>query len=382
MAAGLRFVDIATGAWIDILDGLEVAPSVDDAFVYGLTEPVCVDPLNPKPTDNVGWTGDSSGGVFGDPTQNTIQNLTIPANTTWSNRIIWANVTMTNATSRLENCIVYGSVFGGSRTGLVIAANGGQLYRCTIYGMPKSVSYYTNGIKHTAGTLDIQRSVVMRVVDGIHTSGSTSARIIDKGNYAARFAVFDNDLDHANDAVRPYATHNDWLQVLTASTVQHETVGTKVESFFDTTGVVWSGGVWGSGTASGGQIGMPSTFLNWGYWSEEGRGTWCNGITFSNQTGHKARIEFCWLDGVNASSGIVQFTTGLTNQPVLKGNRFGLGGKPSGSGKFYLISYPKGTPAVIGTGTDANTFADLPTVPAPLRGQPLTFTDGGASVVP
>lgn len=346
-------------------------------FVYGITVPACVDPLNPTPADTVGWDGNNSGGTY-------TSDLIMPSGATWTNREIFGNVTMpADGTGVLENCIIYGSTFTSSyKPGLVRAAGGGTLRRCTIWGTATSVSYYTNGISHTAGTLEVDRCVVMRVVDGIHTSGNANAKIISKGNLGGRFAFFDNDADHPDDPVRPYYTHNDFIQVLTACTQTHEIYGDKIDAFFDTTGVVWSGGTWGSGTASGGEIGMPSTALNAGYWSPLGKGTWCNGITFSNQTGHRVSIKYIWIDGVNASSGLMQWTKGTTNVIELAGNRFGLGGKPSGSGKFFLVSYPPGNSVVIGTGEDANVYGDYESVPVALRGKPLTFTAGGASVVP
>jgi hypothetical protein len=388
MRASTRVVKPSSTDWVEHTSGLLIPQTpAADYFVAGETFPVCVEPTNPNAMDNVGWDGKvDANGVMGDPTQNSIQNLTVPANTTWKNRKIWANVTLTDATSRLENCIIFGSVYGGTRLGLVIAKNGGQLFRCTVYGMPKSVFYATNGIKHEGGLLTTERCVFMRVVDGVHTSGSSSARYIDKGSYFARFSFFDNDQDHAN-STPAYWTHQDAFQALgPASIHQHQMIGSRIESFFDASDITWSGGSWGVGTASGGYLGTPATALNAGYFDPDlpELGTWSNGITLSNATGHKMLIDRIWINGVNASSGMVQFTTGSTNQLTMKGARIGLGGRPSGSGKFFIITMPAGSNAnVYGTGTDANRFANNDTVPANLRGVELVYSaTGSSSIVP
>jgi hypothetical protein len=379
------YVDAATGLWTDLL-GVTGGEPVADFFIAGLTKPVCADPLNPTAADNVGWDGDSSGGTFGDPTQNTKVILTIPANTTWSNRIIYANVQFTNATSKMVNCIVFGAAFSGDRLGLVLVPSGGNMERCTVYGMPKSVSYYTNGVRVTGGVLTTKRCVFMRTIDAVRISaGGSTARWIDEASYGDRFAFFDNDADHANDAVRPYWTHNDFFQATIAATAQHSMFGSRVEAFFDTTGVVWSGGSPGVGTASGGSIGMPSTALNAGFKDELGRGTWCNGVTLSNVSGHKIKIDSIWINGVNAGSGMVQFTVSSStnpNQLVLLRSRFALGGVPSGSGKFYCVTYASSTLATIGTGADANIFDDSFDVPSNLRGTAMPFTATGSSIIP
>lgn len=373
-----------TGNWISLLDGTIYTPVIPDNFLPRVTEPVCVDPLNPQPTDNVGWDGDSSGGVMGDSTQPTALTVIVPANTTWSNRKIYANVELADSTSRLENCIVFGGAYATNKPGLVMWAAGGFLDRCTIWGTPKSVNWYTNGHRGTGGTLITNRCVIMRCVDAARTS-TASARWIDYGSLITRFAFFDNDQNQSKSTPAFY-THNDGFQASAVATLRHELHGTKIDSYFDTTGVTWSGGAWGVGTASGGEIGMPSTALNAGYWNAAGKGTWCNGITLSGASGHNVLIDGIWIDGVNASSGMVQFTVGDAANPnrveITGGSRFGLGGKPSGSGKFYMCSWPSSTIAVIGTGADAPVFADLPSVPPALRGTPITFTATGANIIP
>jgi hypothetical protein len=353
-----------------------------DTFEYGVTEPYNPDPLNPPADANVGWDGTVDLTMSGDQT--------LPANTTWTNRVINGNVTYTDGTSVLQNCLVKGSAYANNKPGLTKAANGGVARRCTIWGTPTSVSYFTNGIHVTGGTFISDRNVIVRVNDCIHANGANT-QVIETGSLGGRFAFFSNDADHASDVGHPYWTHNDFLQVLTASSKQHIVFGSKVEAYFDTTGVIWSGGAFGSGTASGGEIGMPADALNAGFWRAAypyelaqgipGRGTWANGISFTNQTGHRALINRIWIDGVNASSGMIQFTVGTANQPVINGIRAGLGGKRSGSGNFYIVSYPVGTAATIGSGPDVNVYADLPSVPVELRGAPLTFTAGGAKHV-
>lgn len=373
MSAVINYPDIASGNWISWLNA-EVRSAPEPPFLFGWTLAVCDDPLNPKVTDNVGWDGDSSGGTwYGDQT--------IPANTTWSNRIIYGNVYFTDDTSRLENSIIYGSAFAVNKPGLVVVTNGGYLFRCTIWGSKTTVGYWTNGIKHTGGVLTVIRCVIFRVVDCIHTSGTTN-RVVAWGNLGGYYSFFDNDLDHAS-GTPAYWTHNDFVQGL-SGVGPHDLVGNTVYAFCDTTDVTWSGITWGSGVASNGPntVGMPATALNAGYWNAAGKCTWANGFTFSNVSGFIVNLERNWIDGVNASSGMIQFTTGTTNLPTYVGNRFGLGGKKSGSGKIFLISHKVGTVATIGTGADANIFWDCPSVPVNLRNQPLVFTDGGASIVP
>lgn len=365
---GTEFVK--TGRKVDAVTPPD--PGVD--FIYGFTEPFNSSPQAPRPSANVGWDGNSSGGVFNG-------DQTVPANTTWSNRIIHGNVTLTDSTSKLVNCYIDGSAFAGNKPGLVMVGSGGSLTRCTIMGTSVSVSYYTNGINHTGGTLTVDRCVVQRVIDCVHTSGST-AKLISKGNLYGRYALFTNDANHADDTVRAYWTHNDAIQIL-SGVGPHVIIGDKIEAFFETAGVVWSGGAWGSGTASGGVIGMPAEGLNAGYYNTYHElGTWANGLTFSNTSGYIVSIERCWIDGVNANSGMIQFTTGTTNQITLKGNRFGLSGKASASNRMYLISYQSGNSVTIGTGADANVFGEYISVPPSQRGTALTFGAGGVAITP
>jgi hypothetical protein len=387
MPLDVRYVDLSTGKWKSYKTGQLFAPYVDDIFVYGVTEPTLLDPLNPTPSDNVGWDGDASGGTMGDPNQPSALTVTVPANTTWTNRIIYANVVLSDDTSRLENCIVFGGAYATNRLGLVMAASGGSMLRTTVYGTAKSVNYYTNAVRVTGGTLVTDRCAFFRTIDSVRCTTGTDTQWIDYGSYGTRFAFFDNDLDHptGTSSWPAYWTHNDLLQASTVSSKRHELHGTKMESFFETEGVVWTGGGWGKGTASGGTIGMPATALNAGYWSVLGKGTWCNGITMSNGSGHKLLLDRVFLDGVNATSGMVQFTVSNTttpNQVEIQGGQWGLGGKPSGSGKFYLATWGSSTLSVIGSGSNVPRFANTASVPPALRGQPITFTATGASIVP
>lgn len=344
------------------------------SFVLGFTKPVLVDPDNPTDSDNVGaafgWNGVSLTVMNGDQT--------IPANTTWSNRIIYGFVDFTDSTSRLINSVVVGRAPGGTfRAGLVNGANGGYLERCTLRASSTSAIYYRNGLHGTGGNWTLVRCDISRVVDGVHINGSGGVQVL--GCQMHDYSFWDNDADHATDATHPYWSHGDiGIQRLSglANTDRYE--GCSIQGYFDTTNVTWSGGTWGSGTASGGLIGMPSTALNNGFPDRN----YANLVSYTN-TGPYTGMVFLnnWLDGGNAPSAMIQLTFSAAHNLTIEGNRFGLGGKPStSSGRMYLCDYPSST--TVNFGTRPNIFDDLPNVPSSLRNQPLTFTSTGASIIP
>lgn len=364
----------------NLVANYQVTPPVTDTFVLRQTIPACANPLVPTTSDNVGWTGDTSGGVF-------TALHTVPSGVTRKGCVFLHDVILTDETSKLDDCIVFGGPATASRLGLVMANSGGQLNRVTIWGLATSVAYYRNGIRHSSGDLRVTRCVIMRVVDAVRTSGG---RVFLHGTLGDRFAFFDNDNDHAT-GTPPYWTHNDFIQ-RTAGAGPDEIFGNLVMSRCDTTGVTWSGGSPGSGTASNGAvptvhpttrpttatpIGMPATQLNGGYRNSFIEGNYCNGIMYSNSSGFLSTIEDNWLEGGNNPSALIHFTTGTTNQPQIRRNKFGIAGYRTGVTRF-LISYPSGTPAVIGTGADANVFGNFPsTVAAGIVGDPITITSGG-----
>lgn len=384
MPANVRYADLSAGLWRNYVDSnVVIPPDPPEPFIYGETVPFNDDPYNPIPAYNVGWDGTIDLTTTGD--------VTMPNNATWTNRVIYGNVTLgTNST--LQNCIIHGSAAAPNKPALVRVPAGGTLRRCTIVGNASSLAYQTNCLTMTGGSLlTLDRNVFWRSNDHVKLSGSgvANSKLVSTGNLYKEYAFWDNDADHAT-GTPPYWSHNDAIQMSAASSQQHVLLGDKYISYFDCEGVVWSGGSFGVGQASGGTVGRPATALNGGYWrlpypeevakGIEGRGTFANGVTFSNVTGFKASIEKCWIDGVNAGSGLIQFTVGASNVMTLKGNRFGLGGKRSGAGTLYLVSYKVGDVATIGTGADANIYDDLSSVPTALRGTPLTFTSTGAKI--
>lgn len=376
--------------------------SVTTPFTIGQTLPVLADPLVPVASDNVGWDGNLSGGTItaGNP-------YTIPSNTTVQNMAFLVDVVFTDATSRAKNCLFLGGPVPNpatGRSGIVIMNNGGYMERCTVYGTHTSIAYWRNGVRLFGGVLTALRCAFYRTVDAIRSS--STSKILVYGSLFDRFAFFDDDADHPSDPVQPFWTHNDAGQITTDSGL-HEVIGCLVWSRCDVTGVTWSGGPWGSGTASNSalpaaitavptvaqRIGMPATQLNAGYWNAWVRGNWCNGFT-NNGTGIEYLFEDNWFEGTNDNSAIVQnVNTGTEIQ--IRRNHFGVGGFRTVGTRKFLASWPSsGTIADTGTGPDVNMFGDPdnPTLfqscidtttlsgvsfPGGIVGQPVIVTSGG-----
>lgn len=342
--------------------------------------PVLVDPLNPVSTDNVGWTGDTSGGTF-------TSLHTVPANTTRKGCVFLHDVILTDATSKLDDCIVFGGPPVSSRPGLITASNGGQLNRVTVYGLATSVVYYRNAVNY-GGNFTATRCAMMRCCDAFRSSSGTATL---NGCISGPTAFFNNDLNQPNGSP-PNWGHADAMQS-TAGAGPRYIIGCYARAWSDCTGVTWSGGSWGSGTASKAPvptvhpttrptvatpIGMPEVALNAGYWNDVIHGgLYANGYIHTGVSGFITTMEDTWLEGGNNPSGLFQFTTGTTNQPTWRRNKFGIGGWWSGSVR-YLAIYPSGTAAVVGTGADANVFGDFASCQARgIVGDPITITSGG-----
>ncbi len=351
-------------------------PGTGQTFVLGTTRPTLANPDVPTANDNVGaafgWNGITLQVMNGDQT--------IPAGTTWENRLIHGLVTF-GAGATLKNSVIDGraiTTYKGS--GLVMGSGGGTLDRVTIRNSVAGQMNYMNGLHINSGTTGnwIQnRCHISRVVDAVHVSHSgyikmTGCRVHD-------FAFFNDDPAQSDPTqLNPGWTHNDIIQRLAGTGNGDWVEGCSMEAFFDTTGVTWSGGSWGSGTASGGLIGMPSVALNGGYWNQWGKGNWSNLITYSNIAPYTGMTFINnWFDGANHPSGMVQMTKPGVHSFRLDGNRWGLGGHPSAAKKLFLATYDSSS-TVIHVGNIYDSIADVPTS---LRGQPLTFTAGGASVI-
>ncbi|MGB4759385.1 MAG: hypothetical protein WBP26_05015 [Candidatus Saccharimonadales bacterium] len=345
-----------------------------DVFELGVTKPKLDNPESPTADDNVGaaygWNGVTLTVMNGDQT--------VPANTTWTNRLINGYVDMTDSTSRLINCVIAGRAPGGAfRAGLVNGANGGYLERCTVRTTATSATYYMNGIRGTGGTWTIVRCDISRVVDGLRTSGSGGMQAF--GCRMHDYSFWDTDNDQAGDQTYPYWSHGDiGLQRTSGTSNTDRLEGCSVQGYFDVTGVVWSGGAWGSGTASGGLIGAPSTALNNGFPNRN----YSNLVTYSSTQPYSGMVFLNnWFDGGNHPSGMVQMTVAGAHNFRLEGNRFGLGGKVGGAqNRIYLATYASAS--TVNFGSNPNIFDNLPNVPTSLRGQAITFISSGASVVP
>lgn len=375
-------------------------------FFYETTVPTLVDPLNPVGTDNVGWTGDTSGGTFTGGLHN------VPANTRRKGCVFLCDVNLTDQTSILEDCIIFGGAgFPGSRPGLISAANGGQMVRCTIWGLSTSTAFFRNGVNFQ-GNFTVDRCAFFRTVDHLR---STNGTLTCKGSLFDRASFYDNDTDHPTGSVSspPLWTHNDTFQTTNVSAGTHQIIGNWFMSRCDITGLTWSGTP-GSSTAINGTvptvhpsvrptvatpIGMPATQLNpqsvsggttaryitqWLY------GVYCNGLMF-NQTGHKAVITGNWFEGGNDPSSLDHMVTGTANELTLLRNRFGVGGYRSLSTRRFLASWSSSTPASqinTGTGADRNVFGDFQSCrdtttlngvsfPGGIVGEPVVVTTGG-----
>lgn len=359
-------------------------PPTQGPFVLGTTKPKLTNPLSPTVNDNVGWDGNSSGGTIGSQAS-PAGVYTVASGVTVENMVFWCDVILASATSKMKNCIVYGgtcTTYISTQVALINAPNGGQLERVTVYGWAHSVKYWRNAVNHRGGVLTIDRSALYRCVDLINSDGA-SQQLIVRGSIGGRYAFFDNDADHKNDAVHPWWTHNDWIQLKGGSmSVVHTIDGNVVEAFFDTTGVTWSNGSPGQGVASSGagSIGMPHTALNAGYWDAAGRGTWANGISHTNSPTNSV-VKRNWVNGVSASSGMLMWTGDTAGCIMtIESNIIGLGGKPSGGGIIYIVQWPGTSTRTIGSGGTANKFASDSSVPASLQGTNVPFTSTGAKI--
>jgi hypothetical protein len=343
-------------------------------FVLGTTKPKILNPDVPTSADNVGaafgWNGVTLRVLNGDQT--------IPANTTWTDKLIHGYVNFTDSTSKLVNSFVDGRPPGGTfRAGLVNGAHGGQLDRVTIRASAAATTNYLNGINSTGGNWTVNRSDISRVVDSVHVNGAGWVRMT--ANQLHDYSFWDNDPTHATDTAHPSWSHGDvGIQRLSGSGNGDWLEGNSIQGFFDTTGVTWSGGAVGSGTASGGLIGTPATALNSGYPARN----YANLITYSNVQPYVGMTFLNnWLNGGSYPSGMLQMTVAGNHSFRLEGNRFALGGMPGGSAKrIYLCTYA--ATSAVNFGTAPNVYDTTSNVPSTLRGKPLTFTTSGASVIP
>lgn len=359
-----------------------------DTFVLRTTEPVLVGtPWVPLAGSNVGWDGNTSGGVY-------TGDRTIPKNQHWRNARFKGFVHMEGSA---ENCIFEGGVAKTSEGGFVSSSTGCNLVRCSIVPQnPSSVGYWTNAMKHTGGVLNTLRCYFALGVDNIHSGGSTN-RVLSNGDLfdTMTFVYPDNDHGPGREYGSPtYWTHNDSIQILSGRG-PHAFIGSSFKGFTDARGVTWSGGTWGVGTASrtaGVTYGRPDITLNpnvrnSGYkrTSMPNVSLWSNMLVFSGGGSFDLTIEDCWWDGVNSPSGMFQITAGTGHRVRFRRNKIRLNGWPNSNGKTTVAYWPSGTTLdILNTGADASfRYDDHPTrsgVPVDRRGDIISVVGNSVSV--
>jgi len=324
---------------------------------------------------NTGWDG---------VTPLTVMNgdQIIPAGATWTARRILGYVDL-GAGATLSNSVAEGRAKGGTfRSGVVNVPAGGTLDRVTIRPSAAALAWsstsglvqpaFLNGVAWSGGNLTVNRCDISLVTDTWRKSGSGVATIT--GNYFHDYCFWDKDPDQGSAALNPGWNHADTGGQSTTGSAGDQIIGNSIQCFANAYGVTWSQGQFGSGTASGGLYGRPAIALNAGYVNlRTGKVTWGNGLTYSNSGPvQNVYFGFNWIDGCNHPSGMVQYTSAVGTNGSIKaeGNRFGLGGKRSSTGKMYLFSWPSGT-AADWSGA-ANIFDPDPVISSSTRaGQPL-----------
>lgn len=348
-------------------------------FEYEVTVPILVDPLNPTPTDNVGWTGDESGGTF-----TSLHN--VPAGG-YRKGCVFLHDVIAGLGARFEDCIFHGGPPITSRAGAVTAADQCQYVRCTWWGLATSVAYWRNAINFS-GTNTFDRCAFFRFVDFMRTDTGTA---IAKGCLGDQFAFFDNDGDHPTGTATspPMWTHNDFVQATKVGGGTHQVQGCLIISRCDTTGLTWSGGTPRSGTAINGTvptvhpttrptvatpIGMPATQLNPQTYTSGGVtfttaryftdwliGVYSNALMLSGVTGHRLNATGNWIFGGNDPSSLIQATVGTGNWITALRNKFAPDGFRTNALRKFFAAWSNSTPAAqinTGAGADRNTFGD------------------------
>jgi hypothetical protein len=303
-------------------------------------------------------------------------NQTVTTGQTLSGKLILGDVTMSGGT--LIDCVVQGSAPANpSRPGLINGTSGTLQY-VTLRPRPGALldpnyqttpaagrATYKNNAHISGGPWLFERCDISLLVDGIHQSSGSSTVTV-KGCLFHDKIFWDCDPAQASVAApNQYYSHGDDIQNLAGATTW-DVHGNSFQAFFDCTGVVWSGGAWGQGTASGGTYGTPSTALNRGFFHPwlPGKGTWANGFNTTGSAVWHGSHKFNWHNGVNAGSANLQFGSGGVGHSVtFEGNRFGTdgqttsGGNPTSSGSLFLASWPSTTAVTIGP-TGAGTYTD------------------------
>lgn len=358
------------------------------SFTHGQTKPFVANSDTPAgPLDNVGCRIPRASLATVNGT------LNVAAGATVTGKYVKGDVVFGSASSTIIDCIIEGSQPANpSRPGLV---NGPGIAKfCTLKPVPGALldpgqgtgtATYKNGF-HYSGSIWVERCDVSTVVDAVHcSSASTSDTLTVIDNYFHDKVFWFNDPAQAGASPNPGWSHGDDIQMLgSGSNPLCQIDGNFMNSFFNVEGVVWSGGSWGVGTASGGTYGTPSVALNAGYWNAQGQGNWANGVNWTGGSIFNGSFSYNWCNGVAAGSANFQCGAVSGHNIVFEGNRMATGGYPTSARRLFLASWPSGSTYSLGSTLggrvpDPNVFDNDPSVPVGWRGLNLTTQDADAS---
>jgi hypothetical protein len=311
------------------------SPASADTFVLGATKPDASNTGVPSGTALTVLNGD----------------LKMVAGRTYQNLDIRGFV-IGAARATLVNSRVRGRGTGYIKPGLVngtATTTGMHLVRCTL--VPDFPRFYLNGFDGSNCLLE--RCDMSAICDGAYVHGDN---VQVHGCYLHDFAFFDGSTgtDHANDPAHPGWNHNDGVESLGGSGL--EVIGNSIQCYNSRT------------------VGTPQTALQGGY----PNANHVNGVTLAPKHGRIPgfRVTDNWLEGGDILLQIPAKGTGFDtgNDGNIARNRCGADQKPLGSGWYVQMGTARGMGTFTGLGT--NTFDNLPSVPAALRGQPLVRKTG------
>lgn len=305
-----RPVPTAGGSRADFLAQLAASSvyTVTPVFTLGATKP------------DAGNSGVTAGTVLTPWTSTGTDYVVSTAGAVIENLDIYGYLKVQANNVTVRNCRIRGKSASYLGSGIVDCAGvtGTLLDRCTI--KPDVGLWWLNCVKAGAGTI-VRRCDLSGGVDAVSYS-LTSGAVTMEGCYIHDNGFFDNSSDHASDAVYPYWTHNDGVQLSGGS--GHVIRGNTFSTYASTT------------------IGMPNTLRNNGFADL----TWGSGITVSPDKGPVtgALIELNWLEGgtTGFQMSALPAAGGSTNFGTIQSNRFGMGQHDYGAGSRYQIRYKSG----------------------------------------
>jgi len=253
------------------------------------------------------------------------------------------------------------------------SANGGfYMERCKI--IPDIPKYTLNGYNGSYTTM--YRCHIMNCTDGVHlSSGNTNntfqSCLIDlpcMWDGTGVPTTFQNGTEHASDTRYPGLTHNDSIQLMGGQT-SDKFFGCSLQGFWSTSvGSYASLQPWSLGGSANGRF---HPLFNG-----------CNNITITPKNGRVTglRIEYCWIDGGEASFQMPAQGGGFDsgNSVSLGWCRFGANQYPWTTNVYPQVRWS----GSIGTFTNVDTcyFDDIPGVPSDLIGQPLVGVPGSYKI--